>query len=171
VGEYQTLNDHVDDGVVEVWYSQIGIGSEDQGMNRADFSEKFEHLRSAPDEFGTRNTAGLNEAGIEHAAEALVAKFPDDYSWFLKNYWTGMFGAVDLYTLDASDRSYIGSRQPPDVSGTYVAIADDGFGNAYCFPVTDGQCRDEVVIVPLLGTEFTGKAEYGGVLEFICLSA
>jgi hypothetical protein len=113
----------------------------------------------------------LNEAGINHAEEALVAKFPEDYTWFLENYWTGMFGAVDLYTLDASDRSYIGSRQPPDVSGKYVAIADDGFGNAYCFPVNNGECRDEIVIVPLLASEFTGKAEYSGVLEFISLSA
>ncbi|GLE56382.1 hypothetical protein BKG69_17405 [Mycobacteroides chelonae] len=140
-------------------------------MNHEEFDNIYADFKEEHDEYGIRNTAALDDAGIRRAESDLGAQFPDDYRWFLENYWTGMFGAVDLYTMEASDRSYIADRQPPGVSGQYVAVADDGFGNAFCFPIFEGKCRDEIIIIPLLATEFTGNVEYQGFLEFLSQNA
>ena len=136
-------------------------------MNRSEFTERFRDLTNEPDPYGIRNVRGLNAAGIRRAETDLGAEFPADYTWFLQHYWTGIFGSADLYALDPDDRSYIGVRQPRDEAERFVAIADDGCGNAYCFPVNDAVCRDEIVIVPLLASEFTGNVEFRGVLDFL----
>lgn len=136
-------------------------------MDTAAFAEKFQHLVNAADPDGMRNMSGLSEDHIAVVEAELQAVFPIDYIWFLTRYWTGMFGAVDLYTLQANDRSYIGKRQPEDASGRFLAFSDDGFGNSYCFPVDNGSCVDRVVIVPLLATEYTGRTVSGGFLDFL----
>ncbi|WP_205873682.1 SMI1/KNR4 family protein [Mycobacterium camsae] len=140
-------------------------------VKQIDFAKQFADLQSEQDELGLRNTAGLTDDEIAQTERLLGAKLPSDYLWFLQNYWTGMFGAVDLYTFDQADRSYLGQRQPPGVAGKFVAFADDGFGNAYCFPIVDKVCRDEVVIVPMLASEFTGNIEYDSFLDFLVSNA
>jgi hypothetical protein len=55
--------------------------------------------------------------------------------------------------------------------GRFVAFCDDGFGNAYSFPVENGQCVDRVVYVPMLASEFTGDTVTGGFLDFIAARA
>ena len=113
----------------------------------------------------------MDEANIAIVEDELQAGLPEDYKWFLARYWTGMFGSVDLYTLQSNDRSYIGKRQPEETLGKFVAFSDDGFGNAYCFPVENGRCVDRVVIVPLLPSEYTGETVSGGFLDFLSTHA
>ena len=136
-------------------------------MDKVEFAKRFERFVEQDDEYGIRNKEGLDRSGIAAAESDFQAKFPADYVWFLQRYWTGMFGSVDLYTLQRSDRSYMGDRQPQGMLGKFVAFADDGCGNAYCFPVDAGVCAERVVIVPLLESEFTGDSESGNFLDFL----
>jgi hypothetical protein len=140
-------------------------------MDRGVFEHRFRDLEQESDELGLRNTSELPEEAASAAESAVEAAFPADYKWFIGRYWTGIFGGVDLFTLDPRDSFCIAARQPENALGRFVAFCDDRFGNAYCFPVENGRCVDRVVYVPVLTSEFTGDMVTGGFLDFVAARA
>lgn len=130
-------------------------------LDRREVELRATIIAAEDDPLGIRRQVSVGE--LRAADAALGARLPDDYAWFVLRYWTGIFGGVDLYELDGS----IGERQPPGAAGRFVAFADDGCGNAFCFPVADGVCVDRVVILPLLESEHTGDTVDGGFLDFM----
>jgi hypothetical protein len=140
-------------------------------MDRESFVRRFANLAQSDDTYGLRNTSGLTDDGIAAAEQELHGTFPPDFVWFLKNFWTGLFDSVDLYTFQRGDRSDIRNRQPEGATDKFIAFSDDGFGNAYCFPVEGGRCVDRVVIVPILASEYTGETIEGGFLDFVAARA
>ena len=101
-------------------------------MDRESFVKRFANLAQSDDTYNLRNTSGLTDDGITAVEQELHGTFPPDFVWFLRNYWTGLFDSVDLYTFQRGDRSDIRNRQPEGATGKFIAFSDDGFGNAYC---------------------------------------
>jgi antitoxin YobK len=88
------------------------------------------------------------DAEIADVEQRMGVTLPTNYKTFTRNYGGGMFGFVDLLAIVAEpdgredDLVTVNDRQFPDRD--FVAVAPVGTGDYWCFPVTEGRCRDEV---------------------------
>lgn len=80
------------------------------------------------------------------AEEALGVRFPSDFRWFLQTFGGGDFAFVTIYSLDPESDLNIRQNQP-EVDPKVLAFSDDGTGNLFVFPVTDGVCVDQVLLL------------------------
>ena len=81
------------------------------------------------------------------AEQCLGARLPSQYRTFMIRYGGGQFGSVDLLAIPPrmpgrEDVASVSKREDP--AGSFVAIAPVGTGDYWGFPVTNGQCRDQV---------------------------
>ena len=89
---------------------------------------------------------------IAEAEHSLGATLPQKYKTFMRRYGGGMFGFADLLPVsaagpagdsdDGDDIISVSRREFPD--GSFVAVAPVGTGDFWVFPVSGGQCHEEV---------------------------
>ncbi|MEH1127339.1 SMI1/KNR4 family protein [Micromonospora sp. CPCC 206061] len=123
-------------------------------MEIAQFDVLVESLRRASAaslaKYGFPLIEGLTVTGDEvtKVETRLGVALPEKYKAFMVHYGGGMFGTVDLFPISRhgtdhdDDLASVNDREFPD--RTFIAVAPVGTGDHWGFPVTNGQCHDEV---------------------------
>jgi SUKH superfamily protein len=92
-------------------------------------------------------TASAQE--LLEAEQRLGTTLPSQYKTFMMHYGGGQFGSIDLLPITPNvpgreDVVSVSKREDP--AGSFVAIAPVGTGDYWGFPVTNGQCINQVWI-------------------------
>ncbi len=105
---------------------------------------------------------------IDQVQRALDVQLPEDYTTFLKKYGGGVFGQVDIFTVDVSHNSYILIDQPRFAEGReFIAVSPNGCGDYYGYRVVDGKCQDKVMFWDHEIGGLIEPTEFNDIFEFI----
>lgn len=106
-----------------------------------------------------------DESTLSQLEDELGVSLPSDYRWFLQQYGGGDFAFASIYSGDNGSDLLI-TRNQPTADRQFVAVSDDGTGNFFGFPVVDGTCEDQMMVLDHESGELR-ETGYGPFLEFV----
>ena len=148
-----------------------------ESMDRETFARLVERVKDAqPDTFATLQELQLidapaSHADIEQVEQALQAKLPLDYIWFLQQYGGGTFLYADVYSAQSHSDFYIVKNQLTfsyHAGHSFIAFSENGCGDYYGFQVQHGVCLPRVMFSDH-ETETIKPAAVETVLDYIAV--
>lgn len=134
-------------------------------MERTDFLSIYHSVhRLHPGWFDLPSDNRADPTLLADAEDALGAKLPSDFRWFLEEFGGGDFAFAAIYSVDPASDLNICENQPDESPGA-IAFSDDGTGNFYVFLVQWTSCEDRVLLLDHESGRLR-ETEYSGFLDF-----
>lgn len=116
-------------------------------MTRAELIQLVERARvEHPTWFDLEPDQPPDAAQLHAVEEALGARLPADYLWFLTEYGGGDFAFAQVLSADPRSNLFITENQGSWLPDGVIAFAENGAGDAYVFPVEGDQAHDRVLL-------------------------
>ena len=115
-------------------------------MEREEFTQLVERLRAErPTWFDLPPDDPPDAVQLRAVEDALGARLPEDYEWFLREYGGGDFAFARILSADPRSDLLITGHQRDELPDGVIAFSENGVGDSYVFPVEDGVAQDRVL--------------------------